>query len=87
MRSKIALGPTNWISRAGSLSLGTAQARANPFRDSDALLLGDPRGNRDHQFARWAGRAEVLFGEAYKLNAVGIEPLDVLERFPDTPPA
>src|ERR1035438_3520332 len=69
------------FARAGPMQPGSAQPCSHPFRYSDTLLLGNPSGNRDHQFACRPRCTEVLFGVAYELNAVGREALYVLEGF------
>jgi hypothetical protein len=62
----------------------SVQSCTDSLGDSDAFLLGDPRGNRNHQFPGRPRRAEVLLSKTHKLNTMRSESLDVLKRFGNT---
>ena len=62
-------------STTSSLDPGTGA-----FGDPGPLLLGNPRGDGEHQFPGRAGRAEVRLGVRLERHAVRREPADVLER-------
>jgi hypothetical protein len=74
-------GSANGSARATARFLDPPQSRSHAFGNSEAFLFGDPGRNRDHQFARRSGRAEVFLSETNELNAVRGQPLDVIEGF------
>ena len=72
---------TNGTPRFTALLFDSAQSRADPPANADALLFGDPGGKRDHEFPSGTGGPEMLFGKTYELDALRCEPFDVLEGF------
>jgi len=67
-RLKIAFGLPTALPLRVPCALARTQSCPNPFRIAVALLLGDPRRNRNHQFPGRSGRFEMLFCGTHELD-------------------